>query len=41
MGLPLSRPAELRNRGLSHCGKMTFRLSLRDRQLQDRSALAH
>jgi hypothetical protein len=31
----------LRNGGLSHGGKMTFRLSLRHRQLQDRGALAH
>ena len=26
-GLPLNRPAELRERGLSHCGRMTFRLT--------------
>jgi hypothetical protein len=29
------------NRGLSQYGKTMFRLALRDRQLQDRGALAH
>jgi hypothetical protein len=43
MGLPLNRPAELRKRGLSGYGLTALRLflSLHDRQLQDRGALAH